>query len=151
MKKLILAATIALSSTFAIANTPVSVEDVKVSYAAEQAFIREFGAMENVTWKESKSNLYKASFELYTEKVSAYFTHDGNLIATATEKEFDQLPGKLRNKISTKMADATISEIFELNTENEHSYYFKATENGKSKLYKGFSNGSYHESSIAIH
>ena len=150
MKKIILAAAIALTTTVSFANTPAPVEDVKVSYAARQSFIREFGQVQNVTWKESNSNLYRATFELYAEKVSAFFTNDGRMVATTTEKDFDQMPGKLRSTITKKLGKADISEIFELNTDEESCYYFKATFDGKSKIYKGYSNGSFEESAVTI-
>lgn len=150
MKTILLATALAFTTTFASANSPAEMEDVKISLAVEQSFMREFGTIKDVKWTETRSHMYRATFEVFEETTSAFFTNEGKLVATTVNRDVKQLPAKLRHNISRKFEDATISEVFEMTTDNEHCYYFKAEKDGKAKLYKGYSSGGIQQSQIAL-
>ncbi len=150
MKNLILATAFTFTSALGFTTASFASEDVKVTYAVEQSFIREFGMVKNVSWTETKSDMYRANFSLYEENISAFFNHDGKLVATTITKDANELPAKLRYAIERKLKAAAISEVFEMTTDEEHCYYFKATTDGKAKLYKAYSNGAIQASTIGL-
>ncbi len=147
MKKFIFTTLIAVASVVAMASNIL--EDVKVNYAVRQAFAQEFGNVKNVTWQKASNNMLRADFLVDEEKVSAFFSEDGNHVATTVQKDLQTLPGKLRAAIKEKFNNKEPKELFELISDEEHAYFFAMEEKGKTTVYKAFGSGTIRPFEIA--
>jgi len=94
MKKLIIAAFIAVAITGSAFAKPIEVTAETVSYRVLNSFKADFADAENVSWKVDK-DFVKASFILDDEKMEAFYNTDGELLATSKAVAFDKLPKKL--------------------------------------------------------
>ncbi|HMP93838.1 MAG TPA: hypothetical protein PKD90_13240 [Phnomibacter sp.] len=138
MKKLFLALAIGCSSLAALAAPT----ETKVTYRAQQGLMRDFGNIENVTWSSAKNDLLRATFEVDGQTVSAFYSADGQHIGTTVVYQRSELPLRLRMAIDRQLADYTLDEILEYQSESDNAYYLRATKNGESKIFKGTANGT---------
>jgi hypothetical protein len=88
---------------------------------AEATFQKEFNGATNVKWTEGK-DVISASFILSESHIIAYFSNDGELLGTARNVLFNQLPLAVIKEINNRYGDAPISDIIEY-TSGLDTYY----------------------------
>jgi hypothetical protein len=88
---------------------------------AEATFQKEFNGATNVKWTEGK-DVISASFILSDSRIIAYFSSDGELLGTARNVLFNQLPLAVVKEINNHFGDAPISDITEY-TSGLATYY----------------------------
>ena len=146
--------TMLIAAAFMAATFSVSAKNkttaATVNYQIAQTFQSEYANAENVEWGTSANNLVRASFTNEGEKVNAFFSQDGEFVASTVELTKDKLPAKLQAAISKKYGNTAITEAISMQKNNEldRAYYVKFTVNGIAKLIKGFDNGFLKEVSL---
>jgi hypothetical protein len=88
---------------------------------AENTFQNQFKGATDVKWKEGKETI-KASFALNGFHVEAYFSYTGELIGTARNVIFNQLPLAVVKEIDTRYGSAAVYDIIEYNSDSETFY-----------------------------
>lgn len=88
---------------------------------AEATFQKEFSGATNVTWTEGR-DVISASFILSDSRVIAYFSPDGQLLGTARNVLFNQLPLAVIKEINNRYGNAPVSDIVEY-TSGLDTYY----------------------------
>jgi hypothetical protein len=88
---------------------------------AENTFQDQFKGATDVKWMEGKETI-KASFALNGFHVEAYFNYAGELIGTARNVLFNQLPLAVVKEINTRYGAAPIYDIIEYNSDSETFY-----------------------------
>jgi len=118
MKKFIIAfaAVLTLISTTAFADSKEKINP------ALPTFEKEFKGATNVKWQEGKETI-KAAFTLNEFRVEAYFSYSGELIGTARNILFSQLPLTVIKEINNRYGSAPVYDITEYNTEDEIFYH----------------------------
>lgn len=135
MKKLFITTLLAVSlaaSAFA--------KDVTVNVAAERNFKVEFKNAANVTWTATV-DYTKASFILNNEKMEAYYSPEGEMIATSKSIAVESLPVSAKRTIAKKLEGYTVREAISFEGSNESSYFISADNNKESIILKVLSNG----------
>jgi len=79
---------------------------------AEATFQKEFSGATHVEWTQAK-DVISVSFVLSDSRILAYFTPDGELIGTARNVLFNQLPLAVIKEINNRYGNAPISDIIE--------------------------------------
>ncbi len=112
------------TNTFAQSKTPAVVL---------QSFTSSYDNAKEVTWTEV-DNLYKANFNLDGQQnIFAFFDAGGNLVASARNISFLQLPIPLQAGLKKNFKIYFSSELFEVNNE-EGTTYYATLENSDFKL-----------------
>lgn len=88
---------------------------------AESTFQDQFKGATDVKWKEGKEAI-KASFALNGFHVEAYFSYTGELMGTARNVLFNQLPLAVIKEINTRYGSAPVYNIIEYNVDSETFY-----------------------------
>ena len=137
MKKMILAMSLmlAIGLPAALAN-----DEKEVDPRVLATFKLEFSSAQDVQWSVDADHT-TARFSLYDQGFTAYFTNEGELIGTARNILYMQLPLSVIKQIENRFAKALISSITEFTLNGETSYYLHATEKGKKLLLQAFSTG----------
>lgn len=91
-----------------------STSDWNVNPSVQIQFKQQYGGAENVTWDRS-GHLHKANFTLNNAKYTAFYTWQGNFIATTKMINKDQLSESALQKINSKYSGYTIGQIVEYN------------------------------------
>ena len=135
MKKLIIAAFIAVAITGSAFAKPTETTTETVSYRVLNSFKADFADAENVSWKIDK-DFVKASFILENEKMEAFYNNDGELIATSKAIAFDKLPKKALKTITTKypFPPYSLEECIELTNAAGVTNYYVNLKKGSEKL-----------------
>ena len=141
MKKIFIAAALALTVISSVNASGVSSANKNVTYKMNESFNREFAYAENVNWTEASNNMMRASFTIDGEKTNAFFNDQGEYLASTVELSQDKLPSKFKAAIEKKYGAVAITEALELQGTDESAYFVRATINGAEKLLKGYSNG----------
>jgi len=117
MKKFIVAfaAAVTLISTTAFAGGKEKVNP------ALSTFQKEFKGAEGVKWNEKK-DVITAAFVLNNFRVEAYFSYSGELIGTARNILFNQLPLTVIKEVNNRYGSTPIYEIIEYNTGGDTFY-----------------------------
>jgi hypothetical protein len=140
MKKMILALsamlTVGLSATLAS-------EETKVDPRVLSAFKKEFSFAQNVKWEVS-GDISTARFSLNDQGFIAYFTEEGELLSTARNILYMQLPLSVIKTLQERYASADLSGVVEVNKSGETSYYMQAEEKEKKVLLQAWPSGSIH-------
>ena len=128
MKKNFLALAVLLITglTSAFANK------VEGNKRAVESFGREFANAQNVSWVEQK-DYSKATFSLYNHIMFAYYDKEGQLLAVVRNLLSDQLPLRLLTEMKKKYSGYWISDLFEVDSEDQTSYYL-TLENADEKI-----------------
>lgn len=129
MKQFILTAilTLALGLGITYAN-----HESGVSQQAVENFKKEFSMATNVQWEISKE-YNRVSFEYQGQILFAYYSQQGERIAVIRNMLVSQLPIRLSSASAPYLRDHWITDLFEINSENESAYYI-TFENGSEKL-----------------
>jgi hypothetical protein len=128
MKKLIIA--------FVVVGTLVSAsafagEREKINPALT-TFQKEFKGATNVQWNEGKEAI-TAAFVLNSSRVEAYFDYSGELLGTARNIMFTQLPLAVAKELSNRYESAPIYDIIEY-TKGADTFYDMIVETPTKKL-----------------
>ena len=134
MKKLFIAALVAASLSFT-ANAQGSND-----LSAVDNFEATFSDASNVKWV-SNENFSKAYFIQNEENMQAFYDLNGDLIATTTAIESEELPAWVKKSFQKKYAGYNIAEAFELTAEYETAYFI-AAEKGNEKFLLKANEGS---------
>ena len=121
MKKFIIAfvsiITVLTSTAFAGTNEGTN--------PALATFQNEFKGAVDVRWTESK-NVISASFVLGNSRAIAYFNYDGELLYTARNVLFNQLPLVVITEINKRFGSNPVYDIIEYTTGSETFYTMRA-------------------------
>jgi hypothetical protein len=136
MKKFIigLAAVLTLVSTTAFAGKKGKINP------ALAVFQKEFKGASDVRWQEGKDAI-RAAFILNDFRVEAYFSYTGELLGTARNVLFNQLPLAVVKEINNRFGIAGVYEITEYNTGTDTFYYMTVELPSKELKIKATSGG----------
>jgi len=130
MKKIILTLSIILAMT--VTNSfaaPMVHRDPK----AEQEFQKQFSNAKNVVWSTSKEGYLKVIFTWGGHRAEAYFDSNAEIIGTARNLFFDQLPLNVVRAFNNRFKNAVALEVVEI-TNAEGCKYAITLENKKGKF-----------------
>ncbi len=136
MKKfiIVLAAVLTLISATAFA-------DGKEKFnPALTTFQKEFKGASDIKWEQGRDAI-RAVFVLNNFRVEAYFGYTGELLGTARNVLFDQLPLGVIREIGNRYGTAPVYEIIEYNIGAETFYYMTVELPNKKLLVKATSSG----------
>ena len=119
MKKFLTA--VVLSSVL-LMNTAFANKNENVNYQVENSFKKEFTQAKEVNWHKT-DNYYKASFKMYEESMTAYFTPEGELIGVIRNLLSTQLPINLQTSLKKEYANYWITELFEFARPESNGYF----------------------------
>jgi hypothetical protein len=117
---------------------------VSISIAAERAdidprilsaFQKEFSFAKNVKW-EAKGDLIQVNFLLNDQGVVAWYNADAELVTTARNIFYNQLPISVIRSLEKDYADAIFCGITEVTRNNETYYQIRADKKQKKFLLK---------------
>ncbi len=128
------AMTVSISSIFANNN-----EDV-VNYRASSSFKKEFTQAQEVKWEKSK-DFSKATFKMNDQLMVAYYNNEGVLLGVTRNITTSQLPLNLMNDVKKNYSKTWISDLFEVTTNEDTSYYITLEDADQKVVLK--SNGAY--------
>jgi hypothetical protein len=103
-----------------------------VNKSAISSFNKEFLNAKNVSWQQNK-DYSKATFSLNNHVMYAYYDGQGELMAVIRNILSDQLPIHLLTDLKNDYSKYWISELFEMATEDQTTYY-STLENADEKL-----------------
>lgn len=129
MKKFFIAAVLAVT----VAGSALAADASKLSYRVKSNFETMFEGAKEVNWTIRES-FTKANFTLAGEKVEAFFSPEGELIATARKVQYGTLPFKALKKIEKKHPEAKVEETIELDQDGDKSYFVSLHDNGKKEI-----------------
>jgi hypothetical protein len=105
------------------------------------AFQKEFSFAKNAKW-EMKGNLTQVNFLLNDQGVTAWYNSDAELVTTARNILYNQLPISVIRSLDKKYTGADFSGITEVNRNNETWYQLRADEKNKKYLLKASPSGN---------
>ena len=105
------------------------------------AFQKEFSFAKNVKW-EVKGNLTQVNFLINDQGVMAWYNSDAELVTTARNILYNQLPISVIRTLEKEYAGANLFGITEINRNNETYYQIRADEKNKKYLLKASSSGN---------
>ena len=126
---------ITITSTFA--NTS---NDAVKNYKAASAFKREFTQAQDVKWEEAKEYT-KATFKLNDQIMVAYYSNTGVFLGVTRNITTSQLPLNLLNDVKKNHTKSWITDLFEITTDAETSYYITLEDADQTLVLKSV--GSY--------
>lgn len=132
MKKILVAALMAVfvgGSAFAADTKDVA----KVSYGVKANFEARFSGATNVSWT-LRDNFTKATFTLAGQQVEAFYSVDGELIASSRKVEFGKLPLEGIQAIQKKYSTYTVSETIEFDQDGDRSYFVSLQDGDKKQI-----------------
>ncbi len=137
MKKIFLSAVFAM--LFAT-NSLFAAEVTEVNSVVLNAFKKQFTNAGDVEWNTG-SNYFKASFLYNNNYVNAFYSQEGEFIATTRNISSVNLPILLQTSLKQKYNNYWISDLYELAKPESTSYYI-TLENADQKIILKSSGGS---------
>ena len=131
---LLVSLTISITSVFGTGKTAV---DPKIL----SAFQKEFSFAKNVKWEE-EGNLTRVNFSLNDQGIVAWYNSNGELITTARNILYHQLPISVMRSLDKEYAGAGIFGIVEISRNEETWYQVQAEKKGKKYLLKANPSGN---------
>ncbi len=119
MKKTILALAVIMTT---VLTNAFADKNEGIAQRAMASFKKDFTSAKNVSWEQQKVYA-KATFSLNNQVLYAYYDLDGELLAVIRNILSDQLPVKLLTELKKDYANGWITELFEVSTENQTTYY----------------------------
>ena len=131
MKKTFVAlfAFLAVGITASIASEP-SVDPKIVS-----AFEKEFSFAKNVKW-ETKGPYTQVNFSLNDQGIVAWYNEEAELVSTARNILYNQLPLSVIKTLENDYANASLYAMVEINRDDETFYHIHAETKSKKLLLK---------------
>ena len=105
------------------------------------AFQKEFSFAKNVKWEE-EGNLARVVFSLNDQGITAWYNPDAELVTTARNILYSQLPISVIRSMDKEYSGAGILGITEISRNDETYYQIRADKAGKKLLLKGNSSGN---------
>ena len=105
------------------------------------AFQKEFSFAKNVRWQE-EGNLARVIFLLNDQGVTAWYNSDAELVTTARNILYNQLPISVIRSLDKEYADAEIFGITEINRNDETWYQIQVNKKDKKYLLKARPSGN---------
>jgi hypothetical protein len=105
------------------------------------AFQKEFSFAKNAKW-EVKGNLTQVSFLLNDQGVFAWYNSNAELVTTARNILYNQLPISVTRALEKEYTGADFFGITEVNRNNETWYQIRADEKNKKFLLKASPSGN---------
>jgi hypothetical protein len=105
------------------------------------AFQKEFSFAKNAKW-EVKGNLTQVSFLLNDQGVFAWYNSNAELVTTARNILYNQLPISVTRALEKEYTGADFFGITEVNRNNETWYQIRAGEKNKKFLLKASPSGN---------
>src|SRR5262245_20563094 len=138
MKKVFVAlfAFLITGTTSSIASEGPDVDPKIVS-----AFQKEFSFAKNARW-EVRGELSIVNFSLNDQGFVAWYNSDAELVSTARNILYMQLPLSVIRTLEKDYADADLSGIIEFNSENETFYHITAERKNKKLLLRATPSGN---------
>lgn len=119
MKKAILALSIFLTIGLSAA---LAYEETKVDPKVLSAFQKDFSLAENVKW-EIKSGLSQVRFSIYDQSLFAWYNMEAELVSTARNILYNQLPLSVIKSLEEKYREADFTNMQEVTSGNETNYF----------------------------
>lgn len=113
--------TLALLITFSISSAFAN-NTAGVSEKAISSFKKEYVNAKEVKW-ESTKDYSKATFKMNDQVLFAFYSVDGEFIALSRNIKTSQLPINLSSKLKKSFASYWVTDLFEMASNNETSYY----------------------------
>jgi len=129
MKKLFIATLLVV----AMGSSAFALDVNKISYKAKNNFEAQFSGAENVTWT-LRETYAKASFTIEEQKVDAFFSTEGDLIAFSRKIDLKKLPLSALQKIKKDYSTFTVAESIEFDENGEKSYYVSLEDGAKKQI-----------------
>lgn len=138
MKKIVvtLLALLTIGITVTLAGPATNVDPKILS-----AFQKEFSFAKNVKW-ETEGNLARVVFLLNDQGITAWYNSDAELVTTARNVLFNQLPISVMRSLDKEYSGADILGITEINRNDETYYQIRADKRGKKLLLKANPSGN---------
>ena len=105
------------------------------------AFQKEFSFAKNVKWLE-EGNLARVIFSLNDQGITAWYNSDAELVTTARNILYNQLPISVMRTLDKEYAGADIQGITEISRNDETYYQIRADKKGKKLLLKASPSGN---------
>jgi len=105
------------------------------------AFQKEFSFAKNVKWEE-EGNLARVIFSLNDQGITAWYNSDAELITTARNILYNQLPISIMRSLDKEYSGADIFGIVEICRNSETYYQIRADKKGKKLLLKANPSGN---------
>ena len=105
------------------------------------AFQKEFSFAKNAKW-ELKGNLTQVNFLINDQAVMAWYNSDAELVTTARNILYNQLPISVIRTLEKEYAGADFFGITEVSRNNETYYQLRADEKSKKFLLKASPSGN---------
>jgi hypothetical protein len=105
------------------------------------AFLKEFSFAKNARWEE-EGNLARVNFLLNDQGITAWYNSDAELVTTARNILYNQLPISVIRSLDKEYAGADISGITEISRNDETYYQIRADRKRKKFLLKASPSGS---------
>lgn len=138
MKKAILALSMFLTIGLSAA---LAYEETKVDPKVLSAFQKDFSLAENVKW-EIKTGLSQVRFSIYDQSLIAWYNAEAELISTARNILYKQLPLSVIKSLEEKYSEADFTSMQEITKGNETNYFIQVESKEKKLLLKANSSGS---------
>ena len=136
MKKIVLAAALLISTGL----TTVFAEVPEITAQVVAAFKNQFPSATETEWSTG-SNYYKASFLYNNNYVNAYYSPEGDFLATLRNISSVDLPVLLQASLKKNYSSFWVSDLYEMSKQEGSSYYV-TLENADQKIVLKSSNGS---------
>jgi hypothetical protein len=102
--------------TAAIAN-----EGADINPKVQAAFDKDFSSAKNVKWNRDGDYL-KASFTMGDMLTDAFYTEEGELVGSARNLTFDQLPLAVVLEVNKRFGEGTVLNVLEITNDEGTSY-----------------------------
>lgn len=113
---------ILVSLMMALCISQISFANENINDAIIRAFNANFSEAKEVSW-EYGDNYAKATFTLNGRTQYAYYTRQGEFMGVAQYIRIDELPASLNELVKKNYPFYWISNLFELNSDDEKSYF----------------------------
>ena len=113
---------VSLSFILLVGSTAVFAGDkTDVNAKIKESFKKEFAGVESVNWDEV-GNYQRAAFLFHDRPVVAFFDEDGELLGSARNVVYDQLPLAIIKSFDKRFAGAKFLEMYEISNGEGTSY-----------------------------
>ena len=121
----------------AVLADPITNVDPKII----SAFQKEFSFAKNVKWEE-EGNLARVIFSMNDQGIIAWYNSDAELVTTARNILYNQLPISVMRSLDKEYEGADIFGIVEISRNNETYYQMRADKKSKKLLLKASPSGN---------
>ena len=144
MKKnlLILALVLVGITGSSFASTSRATGNPGISRYALSSFDQQFTGALDAKW-ESNKNFLKVSFQMDNQVLFAYYTVNGDLVAVSRNISSDHLPLQLLISLKKQYAGYWISDLFEIRTNDDSSYYVTLENASQKKVLKSIDSSNW--------